>query len=155
MKVRIEDGEAPATERDVAKFEKKNKLRLPAAYRGFLLRQNGGAPRPDRIAVPGWSGGFTGLNVFFALNAEEGDDLQENLDDYEDRIPEGFLPIADDPGGNLFLLALDGEHEGRIFLWDHEDELDDDGESKQDMSNMYEVATSIDDLLENKLLPDE
>jgi hypothetical protein len=153
MKVTFQEENKPTSEREIAKFEKANSIRLPEAYKSFLLRHNGGAPMPDKVAVPGWHGGFTGLNTFFSLNDD--DDLQDNLDTYEDRVPKGFLPIADDPGGGLFCLALKGKRAGQIFFWDHEDELDEDGDSKQDMSNMYKVADDIDDLLTNKLLTDE
>lgn len=153
MPVRFEDENPPTSPARIDDFEKENGIRLPDSYRRFLLDHNGGAPLPDRIRVPGWPGGFTGFNTFFGIDGD--DDLQDNLDAYEDRIPPGFVPIGDDPGGGLFCLALSGPHEGEIYFWDHEDELDEEGDSKQDMSNMYRVAEGMDDLLENRLLPDE
>jgi hypothetical protein len=152
-KVTFRSDNPPTSEAEIAKFEKANSVKLPDAYRSFLLQQNGGHPTPDKIAVPKWEGGYTGLNRFFAIKPERG--LQHYHDRFEDRVPKGFLPIADDPGGNLFLLALKGKRAGQIYLWDHEDELDDEGDSKQDMSNMYKVAEDIDDFLQNKLMPDE
>lgn len=152
MPVRFEDENPPTSPSRIDDFEKANGIRLPESYRRFLLHHNGGAPLPDRIRVPGWPGGFTGFNTFFGIDSDE--DLQDNLDTYEDRIPPGFFPIGDDPGGGLFCLALSAPHEGGIYFWDHEDELDEEGDSKQDMSNMYRVAESIDDLLENRLLAD-
>ena len=31
-----------------------------------------------------------------------------------------MLPIAVDPGGNLVLLAIEGEDTGKVFFWNHE-----------------------------------
>lgn len=154
MPVRFEDENPPTSPARVGDFERANGIRLPESYRRFLLRHNGGAPLPDRIEVPGWHGGFTGFNVFFGIDGD--DDLQGNLDAYGDRLPPGFLPIGDDPGGSLFCLALSGgPREGQIYFWDHEDELDEEGDSRRDMGNMYRVAESIDDLLENRLMDDD
>jgi hypothetical protein len=38
---------------------------------------------------------------------------------YAGRIPTGFVAIADDSGGNLFLLEV-GSHDGGVWFWDHE-----------------------------------
>lgn len=36
------------------------------------------------------------------------------------RVPKEMLPIAVDPGGNLVLLAIEGEDTGKVFFWNHE-----------------------------------
>jgi hypothetical protein len=36
--------------------------------------------------------------------------------------PAGFVPIADDPGGNLYLLDCDrnSDRNGKVYFWNHE-----------------------------------
>lgn len=43
---------------------------------------------------------------------------------YEGRLPEDLLPIANDEGGNLICIGLEGERLDQIFFWDHEEEAD-------------------------------
>ena len=38
---------------------------------------------------------------------------------------------------------------GKIYFWDHEDELDENGCSRQDYGNVYLVANSLDEFLNN------
>lgn len=40
----------PVGEEEVLAFERRHGVRLPPAYRGFLLETNGGAPKPNRVA---------------------------------------------------------------------------------------------------------
>jgi hypothetical protein len=55
--------------------------------------------------------------IFFDIKDGQVCDLYKKLDIYEDRIPNGFLPIASDPGGNLFLLVLIEDVNGSVFFW--------------------------------------
>jgi hypothetical protein len=84
----------------------------------------------------------------FGLDDGPNGSLAENVERYRDRLPAGFMPIGLDQGGNLLTLALTGEAAGSIYFWDHEDELDDEGLSKTDMSNMYRIASDIEQLFE-------
>ncbi|EEE35323.1 conserved hypothetical protein [Rhodobacteraceae bacterium KLH11] len=39
-------------------------------------------------------------------------------------MPSDFLPIASDFGGNKIVIAVSGQYYGRLFFWDHENEVD-------------------------------
>ncbi len=62
------------------------------------------------------------------------------------RIPEEFIPIADDPGGNLICLGIKGTYYENIYFWDHEQES---GDGEPNMSNMYYLAPDIWTFLKN------
>lgn len=120
----------PAPREKVRHFEQAIGARLPDDYREFLIRCNGGSlggsvcfagPTPD--GQPGDAcihhiGGFR-KESYFSLE-ETRDIYQEG----EDRIPEELIWIMDDPFGNAFCLGVKGEHRGRVYFWDHENEPD-------------------------------
>jgi len=117
-----------ASESDITKFEAQLGFRLPLDYREFLLRYNGGDPvvgvvygRDDDPDVPYQSG--DAVRYFLKLPTAAGE-----VSDYEQlrptaeipcELPRNILPIAEDSGGNLFVLEL-GKGAGRIRFWDHE-----------------------------------
>jgi hypothetical protein len=103
-----------ATEVDVSHFEMGIAARLPDDYREFLIRHNGGYPEPS-----GFRGGNDVLNFFFGLWQKHADLNYETLA-HRGFIPEGLIPIACDPGGNLVLLEIARPHRGRVWFWDHE-----------------------------------
>jgi hypothetical protein len=66
---------------------------------------------------------------------------------YQDRVPNTLLPVARDPGGNLLCLQLSEQDYGKVYFWDHEDEVAE-GETPG-FDNVYFVAASFDELLNN------
>lgn len=98
--------------------------RLPKDYVKFLLDYNGGSPVPDAFDFKDGTGGSS-VRYFHGLrkNADD-DDLLRNIDVYKDRMPSDFLPIASDFGGNKIVIAVSGQYYGRLFFWDHENEVD-------------------------------
>lgn len=125
---------------DLAAFEARRGMQLPADYRRFLLAHNGGAPEPNTIdfvaqGIPTSSD----VSAFYGLHAGESwASLAWNMDSFEGRIlPEG-LPIAGDSGGNQYVLIVQGARRGQVFFWDHEQETDPPGDE-----NMSLVAASF------------
>lgn len=146
--VKISNQGAPVSLEQIEQFERRNGIVLPDSYKTFLLCNNGGEPMPDRLLVPGWYGQSTAVNHFFGLGGDSSDDLETMLPNVEDYVPKGYVPIVDDPGGNLFCLHTGNSQHGAIYFWDHE-ELHGD-----DPRNLRKVAGSIDELLD-KLLSSE
>lgn len=116
------------TERNIQQFESTTSIRLPNGYRGFLLQHNSGAPEPEsffmtRLATGEREEGCIGW--LFGINTGNRNiEMEEVLRTYETRIPDNFLPIATDPGGNLICLSVYGDDLGMVYFWDHEWELD-------------------------------
>lgn len=117
---------------------------FPKDYKEFLLEYNGGVPEKTLI----YFGDDGGIIKFFLGFSD--DSIYGVFDIYcrfIDRIPSNTLPIARDPGGNLFLMSIRGDDYGKIYFWDHEEESYE-GEVP-DYSNMTFVANSFTDLINN------
>ena len=128
-------------------FERCNDIALPARYREFLLRHNGGRPSPNMFLIPDL-GEHALLDFLFGIRQGAECGLQAWLDEYGDEIPEGFLVIGTDPGGNLLLLETTGAQREQIYYWDSQ--LFFEGSSEH--GNAFPIAENIDELL-NSLRP--
>jgi hypothetical protein len=106
-----------ASEKSIAIFEKKLGARLPADYRDFLLKCNGGC----------CNGGVefkrSGPSVHHVLGLRSENhlsllwwlDLQRKGTGQP--IPDDQIVIMDDPGGTPICLAFQGKNAGAIFRW--------------------------------------
>src|SRR5690625_1505638 len=122
----------------IEQFETENKVKLSENYIKFLLKWNGGKPRPgNELKIEGH--GERVLNAFNGID-DMYDDLTDIIDIYEYRLLQHCMPIGDDPGGNAILLGTLEPHDDHIYFWDHENESDLD---EPDMSNMYFLADNI------------
>lgn len=115
------------TEAEVDAFERQLPRPLPKDYREFLLKYNGGSPvvgevrgRDDNPDIPYCHG--DAVRGFFKL-AATGTEISK----YEQlrlpqeipwEVPHHFLLIADDAGGNSFLLDLNSA-DGTVLFLDH------------------------------------
>jgi len=124
--------------KDMEDFETKNNIELTANYKKFLLKWNGGSPDVG-VFIISEEEGLSTMNDFYSIGGTY-NDIEVNLDIHNLRLPEGFIPIGDDPGGNAILLGIAGLHYDHIYFWDHENEPDLD---EPDMSNMYFLADNI------------
>lgn len=94
---------------------------LPTDYRYFLTSHGpgglgvaGSVPLPDHSAL----GARFDVDILYGVGARDDWDPFSLLQStYGGVIPDGYLPIANDPGGNLLLLQCGT---GAIFAWDHE-----------------------------------
>jgi len=90
--------------------------------------------------------------MFYGISSDAEYDLAHTLGTVAQYLPPSLFPIAEDSAGNLICLGVDASNRGKVFFWNHEEELDTDGDIRQDYSNVYEVASDIDQFLSN-LLP--
>jgi hypothetical protein len=141
----IEQTFPPITPADLDDFERAESVALPPEYRDFLLKNNGGRPRDNIADVPDFD--EVAVNNFFGLRPGEMYDLRREAAVYEGRIPPDTIPIADDPGGNLFLLSLAEDSKGAVYFWDHEEEPEDEATDWSDFENVYPIADSFDEFL--------
>ncbi|TYR78593.1 SMI1/KNR4 family protein [Priestia megaterium] len=124
-------------------FENENNIKLTEHYINFLLKWNGGKVIPNLFMISNEQGPSV-LNVFYGIG-----DMYDNLTDFieimDERLPVGFIPIGDDPSGNVICLGTKEPYYDKIYFWDHEQEPED----PDDMSNMYFLANGIDEFLDN------
>jgi hypothetical protein len=95
------------------------------------------------------------LNWLLSLSDDEYDNLEKYIQTFkinQKRLPNNLVPIANDPGGNLFCISTSGDDEGKIYFWQHEFEVED-GE-EPDYSNVFFVANSIEDFINNLSWPE-
>ncbi|EAB5656919.1 SMI1/KNR4 family protein, partial [Salmonella enterica subsp. enterica] len=123
----------PATLEDISDFEREIKGVLPIDYKNFLMKHNGGQPQPDSFKFFSDRNDASSVDRFLSLGKEKNSNLLKYYNNYKDRIPSGFIPIAHDAGGNLIIMGLK-DNENKIYFWDHEIEVDE-GETP-DMSNV-------------------
>lgn len=122
--VPAETADTAAMEAALSALEGELGVALPDAYRAFVLRY-GGTTFARRVVYPieepcPW--GQTGaVEQFFGLSGDPASDLRRAaLETYPGRIPDETVPIAEDAGGNLVLLGVEGMVRGQVFFWDHE-----------------------------------
>ncbi len=122
----------------VEELEEKIAAQFPADYKNFL--------KQIEKDQPALHGGPWLVHNFHHLASENSyDDLYRNYLIALGEIPKQLFPVAHDPGGNLYCIAVKGEHRGKIFLIDHEQELD--GNSPFPSDEICLVADDINEFL--------
>jgi len=131
-------------------------FRIPPSYREFLQQRDWG--RPVESAFPFHQDGrrVKGVVEYFLGVAPVAFPAMNLIDvAATGNIPNGILPIAEDPYGNS--VCLDGREgrDGPVLFWDHEEGT---GEP-EDESNLYFVAPDLqsflDSLTEPEPIPEE
>lgn len=146
----ITQSEEKIDENRLKKLEKHYKLSIPVLYRHFLLLYENGSPEYDIQyraieSVPRADKDNVLSFGSFLVAVDGSDSLEVHMKDYYERIPSSLLPIATDYTGNLICIGLSGAAEGRIYYWDHENEL----AAKIMLQLDLEGITSIDDYWDN------
>ena len=140
----------------IVQFEARRGILLPADYKQFLLKSNGGYPTPNVFEVPGWHGQGNSVMSFYGIHdGSKGKRLDRACEVYNERIPADLIPIAYDANGNAICIGWKGERKGKIYFWDHEDELDENGDFVQDYRNVFLVANSLQEFLDNLITHEE
>jgi hypothetical protein len=137
----------------IEKLEIRLEMRLPEAYRNFLLAfcapvifQKRICFKPKQRSPWTCKDGTQNLISFYGLGNCDGNLIKE-IGIYEKRMPECVIPIGDLPGGNQLCLSLSPPSEGCIFVWDHENEMDKKFRCHRSFQNMYLAADSFDDFI--------
>ncbi len=141
----LSDGLEPISEERISAFEEKWNIILPEIYKDFLLKNNGGKPKPSKFCF------FDShrnrkdesvVNNFYGLASSKKEkrthlSLDFKMQVFMDRLPEGAIPIASEVFGNQLVMLL-SEELGGIYFFDHEYEED----------NLYFVAKSFKEFLD-------
>lgn len=152
MDVEITGSKGRLSPDDLKQTENLLGISLPESYRIFLLRHNGGYPRPSDFNIQ-WSGQefavgwkVSRVDYFLAIHDGKSASLIEDFRRYGDQFPTGTLPIAADPSGNYVLLGLNGGNRGKLFFWIHD--LEEEYE-QTDFGNLGFLANNIDEFLKS------
>lgn len=150
-KIYFETSEDPISEKDIIKFERKFKVKLPEDYKGFLLQHNGGNPNsslfvnkkrkrlsPLRIKKET----ECSFGVMYSLDEVK---LGKNVSIEIEDLPKNIFTIGYTPGNDYICISLSGEDKYCIYYAYN-------GEPNDNYENMYHLADSFTEFL-NCLIP--
>src|SRR5665213_632955 len=121
------DTERATSPQEIDAVEARLGIELPAEYRAWLFRFNGGQPKPGTFHFKGVAEHSESVAWFFAVYDGEYNNFETEYWAFKmqaRRLPDALVPIADDGLGNIVCLAITGPDVGKIFFWDHELESD-------------------------------
>ncbi|WP_353613689.1 SMI1/KNR4 family protein [Mangrovibacter phragmitis] len=104
------------------------------------MKYNGGQPQPNSFRFFSDRNDASSVDRFLSLGKEKNSNLLRYYNNYQDRIPLGFIPIAHDAGGNLVIMGLKTDN-NKVYFWDHEFEVDE-GE-QPNMDNVHLISQSF------------
>lgn len=126
---------------DVREFELNYNLKLPDQYIDFLLKYNGGYPEASTFKISDEEGESV-VNKFYGIGDRKGN-LARVFEVLDGELPEGFIAIANDPGGNEICIGITEEYFGKIYFWMH------DLDSDEEMGSTFFLANSFNDFFNN------
>ena len=132
-------------ENRLAQLEASFGFAFPQEYRTFLAAHNEDPDRPGQVVSsdPDYLGVQTILELGDGPDYLQADETYRNVGDV---LPSGMIAVANDGGGNLYLLdCREGAQTGSVYWWGHEQ---DPGEDRVEL-----VASSFAVFLQS-LVPD-
>ncbi len=116
-------------EREISELEERYSIQVAGEYRQFLLKYGGltfdkdVCFRPIEKSIWTQKDGVQTYDYFYGLD-KDNLDIREEIDNYYGRMPDSIIPIAECPGGNQLCLGVGAHNIGKIYFWDHENELE-------------------------------
>jgi cell wall assembly regulator SMI1 len=137
---------------DIQEIERQVNLTFPHEYKVHLTKHNGGRCQPNVFSFAE-KGQITEscIDWFLAIYDGEYDNLNNYMVTYkfdDKRLPNHIIPIAHDPGGNLVCISCGSDDYGKVYFWDHENEVDYTVSGDDDYSNLYLIANSFNEFID-------
>jgi len=133
-------------EKDFQAFESLIGSPLPADYRTFLAKYGViGFPEPVTFSYSATAKNKAGrslVSVFYGFDPKGQCSLQTVRGRYNARLRPEYVPVAEDPGGNILVLQVRGPQTGRVGVYLHDRQGDDLAEIGTE--NLALVADSFD-----------
>lgn len=145
MTIKILGSKGNVSEKQLLDLESKFGIKLPEDYRNFLKKYNGGYPQPDGFDFANGEDGSS-VDKFLEISDSVNESIIEYFNNYKDRIPENYFPIAKDPGGNLILIGINNA-DSKVYFWDHENEIEE-GDIPS-MDNMHLIACNFKEFIDS------
>jgi hypothetical protein len=113
MNMILSDTEKSITPEYIIDFEKEITSKLPESFISHYLMHNGGFPNADRIKGEQKIFSIDGfIPIKYGILT-----IEKLIIDLHTELPEGnFVPFANDEAGNLFILSLNNQDYGHIYL---------------------------------------
>ena len=145
MTVTFSETLPPISESDIQALEGQLGARLPDSYRTFLLEHNGGKPSSDIFFISEREG-TDSLRFLFGMADHEYYSLTDQIRGFSNWIPANFIPIGCDDFGNVICLSIKGEDVGKVYFWDQEYSVDEEG--KPDNLNITLIGDSFSEFID-------
>ncbi|MGG1515475.1 SMI1/KNR4 family protein [Paenibacillus oryzisoli] len=125
LQFEMEGTSSPISLEFVQEVEKRYGFILPEDYKRFLLKINGGRPKPSMMFTT-QNGILTSyLSILFPLISRDAPSLVGNylFFNKEGKLPRHIVTIGEDPLRNLICISLEKDDCGSIYYWDfmHDD----------------------------------
>src|SRR4051794_27642122 len=114
-------GGRPLTRQELSGIEQRCGVKFPADYIAFAERWSGLAWSEQ--VVYDLCGEEAPVVFFYGASEKPHLQLERAIVNYRDRLPPGWIPIADEGGGNQICLCV---ADSRVGLWNHDSEDDND-----------------------------
>lgn len=149
MKIENPNPHGHLTEARLKKFEEVLGATLPADYREFLVRNNGGLPSPSQFWLNMDGDKYVSALVeVYALHDDE-NSLEEKRPNGEWGVPVTMLPIGNDGYSNEICVGIGGKDRGKVFYVDcslH------DYDNPNSRPGIAKVANSFSEFLKNLII---
>jgi hypothetical protein len=146
MKVEKANPYGALSESRLKAFEEELGVRLPDAYREFLLRFNGGRWKSRIFRVSDKEGESEVHHVYGLHEGPDFSRLDRAWESLRGTIPPSVIPIADDPGGNKICLGIGGSDRAKVFFCEHEWARNERGEAIQKYA-LSQISGSFEDFV--------
>jgi hypothetical protein len=149
--MKLEKSKFTLTDSDVAAFEEKRGIRLPADYRDFLLESNGGSVDGEDLLcfVVSPEQGEASMAFFYSLKDAPRStwtlDYANNL--CTPRLPATLLVVGAEGTGGKICIGIAGPESGKVYFWDPGMDVDETSEGSFD--NIHEIAGSFSEFRQN------
>jgi SMI1-KNR4 cell-wall len=171
----------PLNEDEIVRIEEAVAGKLPDDYKWLLrtygeflfansvefepINENPEYCHPEELGVPnGAPFQGSGVSTFYGKKANNNSiTVLKKVETFRDRMPEEFLPFADDGLGNQLCICLHEDNYQKIYWWDHEVEWDEEeyeeetGEPMPQAAkyqNVYLVANTMTEFFERLCISD-
>lgn len=114
---------------EVNAIEQKYNITLPDEYKNYLMNCGEITFENDVNYSPAkdypWTTNESSEKIinFYGLENNQFS-LQKAIKTYIGRMPSSIIPIAECPGGNQICICTSGNDFGKVYLWNHEQELE-------------------------------
>ena len=120
LNIQWEDGR-DITQNQISDFENQLGVELPDDFKEIIKNQDGGTPELPALDFCGMSEKvFSGLIPLLEFN-DYSESIIETINSYETPFPEGIIPFAQDPFGNLYCFDYRNKSTPIIVYWNHEE----------------------------------
>lgn len=128
----------------IEKFQETSGIKLPACYRDFLLKNNGGRPVQNIFPIIGFEDPIGSVQVFFGLDTSvKSSDLDWRIRNRIVSFPVGLLEIACTDGNDL--VCIDTKLTGApVYFFDHRPSW---GNGLWRSEDLYRVAADFPEFL--------